>query len=345
MKNSKLLIILLLVGTINADVVSEEYDEHEVITITKDFYRKNFIIYNAKHDVVNILVPTNSLNFDENDDEEKKENFDKYLILFFVEADVDTAGNIVDKGLYVYKNGQATKLLENGRDAAASSDNSTDVFFGAKDGIYMYDNKENKAVKYGSVTDDIIAIAKENATDVIYYLNKDHELYKVTDNGKKSVKINDVVGAQEIVLDRANNLYFYTEDKQVYVLNENGVKKFTELPEHPKSVKLIKPPVLEEGVVLLTFNAFYVLYPNGKCKLAQFVITSNAKPSAYAMEGTVVQYFAYHKKIYKYNLLEILAGDVFEDLNKLLEENQGIILNASPVNKISTCKIKKYKQI
>ncbi|CAG4960742.1 unnamed protein product [Parnassius apollo] len=334
-----------MVGAINANPVSKETDEDEKITIIKDFYLKKFVIYNAKYDVVNILVPTNSLNFDDNDDEKNMENFAKNIILFFVEADVDAAGNRVDKGLYVYKNGEATKLLENGRDAAASSDDSTDVFFGAKDGIYTYDNKENKAVKYGSVTDDIIAIAKENATDVIYYLNKDHELYKVTDNGQKSVKIDDVVGAQEIVLDPANNLYFVTEDKQVYVVNENGVKKITGLPEHPKSVKLIKPPVLEDGAVFLSDNAFYAIYSNGTSELTDFEITSEAKPSAYAMEATMVQFFAFHKKIYKYNLLEIFSGDVFEILNKFLEENQEIIIEASPVSKTSTRKIKKHKQI
>ncbi|CAG4960757.1 unnamed protein product [Parnassius apollo] len=315
MKHSKLLIVLLLAGAINANPVSKESDEDEKITLTEDFYFKKFIVYNAKHDVVNILVPTNSLNFDDND-ELNMETFDKNIILFIVEADVDAAGNRVDKGLYVYKNGEATKLLENGRDAAASSDDSTDVFFGAKDGIYVYDNKENKAVKYGSVTDDIIAIAKENATDVIYYLNKDHELYKVTDNGQKSVKIDDVVGAQEIVLDTANNIYFDTEDKQVYVVNENGVKKITD-------------------------NAFYVIYSNGTSELTDFEITSEAKPSAYAMEATFVQFYAFHKKIYKYNLLEILSGGFFEVLNKFLEENQEIIINATPVSKNSTRKIKK----
>ncbi|CAK1584267.1 unnamed protein product [Parnassius mnemosyne] len=348
MKHLKLFIVLLLVGAINAGPVSKENDEDEIITFTKEFYLTNFIMYNAKHDVVNIIVPTNSLNFDESkmtEDEENMEQFFKNLILFFVEADVDAAGNRMDKGLYVYKNGKATKLLENGRDAAASSDDSTDVFFGAKDGIYIYDNKTNTAVKYGSVTDDIIAIAKENGTDVIYYLNKDHELYKVTDNGQKNVKIEDVVGAQEIVLDTANNLYFYTEDKQAYVVNDNSVKKITGLPENPKYVKLIKPPVLEDGVVFLSDNAFYVIYSNGTSELSDFRIASKAKPSAYGMEATFVQFYAFHKKIYKYNLLEILSGDIFENLNKFLEENEEIIRNESPVSISSTRKIKKHKQI
>ncbi|CAK1594856.1 unnamed protein product [Parnassius mnemosyne] len=306
-------------------VESKESSENEKITITKDFFHDSFIVYRGKHEIVNIIVPLNSLNFDD-DAEDDDTSDDSNATLFFVEADEDAAGNRIDKGLYIFKDGKAKKLLDNGRDAAASSDDSKDVFFGAKDGIYKYDPKENAAVKYGTVTDSIIGIAKENSTDVIYILTEDHNLYKVTEDGQKKVKIDDVVGAQEIVLDYSNNLYFYGENKQPYVVNADGVKKIEGLPENPTSVILIKPPfVVENGVPFICDNVAYIIYANGKSEKTEFDFKSNAKPSAYGMEATLIQYYAYHKKIYEYNILTLVLSGIVDELKNFLENKASTI--------------------
>ncbi|CAG4960810.1 unnamed protein product [Parnassius apollo] len=293
---------------------SKESSENDQITVTKDFFPDSFIVYRGNHEIVNIIVPLNSLNF--NDDAKDNETSDNSNItLFFVEADVDAAGNRIDKGLYVLKDGKAKEILANGRDAAASSDDSKDVFFGAKDGIYKYDPKETKAVKYGTVTDSIIGIAKENATDVIYILTEDHNLYKVTEEGQKRVKIDDVVGAREIVLDNSNNLYFYGVNKKPYVVNADGVIKIEGLPENPTSVRLIKPPfLLENGVPFTSDNVAYLIYPNGTSERTDFDFKSNAKPSAYGMERALIQYYGYRKNIYEYNIFFLVVLGIIDDL-------------------------------
>ncbi|CAG4960806.1 unnamed protein product [Parnassius apollo] len=298
---------------------SKESGENEQITVTKDFFPDSFIVYRGKHEIVNIIVPLNSLNF--NDDAKDNETSDNSNItLFFVEADVDAAGNKVYKGLYVLKDGKAKKILGNGRDAAASSDDSKDVFFGAKDGIYKYDPKKTKAVKYGTVRDSIIGIAKENATDVIYILTEDHDVYKVTEEGQKKVKIDDVVGAREIVLDNSNNLFFYGVNKKPYVVNDDGVKKIEGLPKNPNSVRLIKPPFfLENGVPFTSDNVAYLIYPNGTSERTDFDFKSNAKPSAYGMEAALIQYYGYCKNIYEYNILSLVLAGIIDDLKNFLE--------------------------
>ncbi|XP_068624430.1 uncharacterized protein [Battus philenor] len=333
---SKLFMLLLLVGaSCAAPVTKEEESEDEKIVIPKTIFDDEFSIYKGKHDIVDILVPMNSFNFKHNSELEEIGDFDdNNIVIFFVEADIDAHGKRDDKGLFVFKKGEVTQLLEHGRAAAASSDESTDIFFAAKDGIYVYSNEENKAIKYGSVTDDIIAIAKENGTDVIYYVNKDHELYVVTENGQKATKVEGVEGALEIVLDFNNNLYYFTEDRKVYVKTPTGLKKIEGLPENLTNGKLIKPPFLEDDVaVFLVDNDFYVLHANGTAEFSDFAVAPDAKPTAYAMEATVFQYYAYQKHIYKYNLMKLVLNDLFKDLSKLLEENEQKLENASPVKK------------
>ncbi|CAG4960818.1 unnamed protein product [Parnassius apollo] len=282
---------------------SKDSGEYDQSTITKKIYYDSPVVYKGKHEIVNIIVPLNSLNFDD-EYEGDDTSIDRNTILFFVESDEDGAGNRIDKGLYVLKDGKAKKLLDNGRDAAASFDNSKDVFFSAKDGIYKYDPKENIAVKYGTVTDSIIGIAKENATDVIYILTEDHNLYKVTEDGQKKVKMDDVVGAREIILDYSNNLYFYDENKQPYFVNDDGVKKIVGLPKNPTSVRLIRPPfAIDNGALFISDNVAYLIYPNGTSERTNFNFKSNAKPSAFGLETTTIHYYAYHKKIYEYNVL------------------------------------------
>ncbi|XP_068624411.1 uncharacterized protein [Battus philenor] len=308
---------------------SKESGESDRLTITKHFYPDSFVVYKGKHDIVNILVPLNSLNFDE-DSEDDDTSDDDNTTVFFVEADKDAKGKRIDRGLYVLKGGKATKILDNGRDAAASSDNSKEVFFGAQDGIYTYNQKDNTAVKYGSVTDSIIGIAKENITDAIYILTEDNIVYKVTESGEKKEKVENVDGALEIVLDYSDNLYYYGADKQPYVLTADGVQKINGLPEHPKSVRLVKPPfVIEEGVPFISDNEVYFIYPNGTSEVTGFDFKPNAKPTAYGIEATLIQYYGYNKKIYEYNILAILLNEAIDELKNFLETKSSTIQSMS----------------
>jgi len=223
------------------------------------------------------------------------------------------------KGLSIIKNKHVKKILETGTDAAAANDDTKTAYFGATDGLYVYNDKENTAEKYGSVTDSIISIAKANGSDIIYILTDKKELYKVTEQGTKKEKIDDVVGAQQIVLDYSNNLYYYNAEKQPFVINENGVKKIEGLPANPTSLNLLKPPfVIEEGVPIVIDNKSYLIYVNGSSELTDFEFV--VQPTAYAMEATLIQYYAYNKNIYEYNLLTIILGGLLEELKSFLND-------------------------
>ncbi|KAJ8705959.1 hypothetical protein PYW07_010736 [Mythimna separata] len=103
------------------------------------------VVYTAEHDIVKILTPLNALNFeDDTDEDDYDEGSDTDSIIFLVLADIQENGDKVYQGLYMLKNRQATKLLDNGRDAAAASDDTKTAYFAAKDGIYSYNAAENQ---------------------------------------------------------------------------------------------------------------------------------------------------------------------------------------------------------
>ncbi|XP_050358127.1 uncharacterized protein LOC126778530 [Nymphalis io] len=320
--------VLSLILCVFGAPTSDNGDDENLV-ITKSMFRTEYIKYEAEHEIVNLLLPINSLNFDEDDSSESNSSSnetDTEIILFFVEADIDSNGNRVDQGLYVLKDEKATKLLEHGRDAAASGDNSQLIFFGAEDGIYVYNRKNNSADKYGTVDDNIIGIAKEKTGDVIYILTANHELFNVSNDGKTKVKLDDVVNAKQIVLDYSNNIYFYSDDKKAYVRTADGVKKIEGLPENPTSVNLIKPPfTLEDSVPFIVDNTVYIIYANGTSEHAGIEFKPKAKPSAYAPEATLLQYYAYEKKIYEYNVLTMFLSTMFEELKSFLHKKNGDI--------------------
>ncbi|KPJ01198.1 hypothetical protein RR46_03069 [Papilio xuthus] len=296
MVNLKLL-IFVIIGVVAAIPIEDTL-------IHKDYFQDCLIVYQSEHDIVNILVPTNSINFDDKDEMNNIDDYQKKLVIFFVEADIKN-GERIDKGLFVLKNGNVSKLLDNGRDAAASADDSQNVFFGTENGIYIYNNLRIKAEAYGNVTDNVISIVKENGTDAIYYLNKDNELFKVTDKGNKVIKINEVVDAQEMVLDMKNNLYYITKDKDIFVYNNSSIKKIEGFPEKAEYFKLIKPPtMIKDSALVLCDNQFYWIYSNGTCEKTRFQIETDARPTAYAMEAGIFQFYSYNKKIYRYNIIE-----------------------------------------
>ncbi|CAH2268836.1 jg26391 [Pararge aegeria aegeria] len=323
-----------LVGLLAAAPTSNEEDDK--VVVTKEFYIEDFVKYKAEHDIVNLLAPINSLNFEEDDSSssESKEK-DSDMIVFFVEADVQPDGSRVDQGLYVLKEGVAKKILNNGRDAAASGDDSKLVFFGAKDGLYVYNPTTNAADKYGPITDSIIAIAKEKDGDVIYILTEDRQVYKVTDNGEKKELLDDVVKANQIVVDYENNLFFYSDDKKPYVRTDDGVKKVEGLPEITGGVVLIRPPFfLDNGAPFIIDNKVYVLYPNGSSEVTDFEFTPNTMPTAFAPEAALLQYYAYDKKIYEYNVLALIVSSLLEDLGNYLNKQAVEIRSLSKNSKL-----------
>lgn len=290
--------------------------DDDILVINDNFFPDELKIYTAEYDIISILYPLNNLNFDEDDDDSSDDEVDS--VVFFVEADLDNG--VEYKGLSVKINNVTTKILPTGTSAAADTDNSKIVYFGATDGLYVYNEKENTAEKYGSITDSIIDIVRTNGTEIIYILTDKNEIFKISENGTKKDKV-DIVGAKQIDLDNSNNLYYSTEDKKLYVVTEDGTKEIEGLPSDPSYIKLLRPPfIIEDGVPVIVDNKAYVIYSNGSSSYSEidFVV----KPSAFSMEATLIQYYAYNKSIYEYNILELILGEILEDLKAFFEDKQ-----------------------
>ncbi|KAH9636363.1 hypothetical protein HF086_002597 [Spodoptera exigua] len=307
--------VSLLAGLAYSAPVSSEEDEN--VVITEEFFPNELAVHTFDYDPVKILTPLNALNFDDDEDDENSDS--DATITFVVLGDKDEQGNKVYKGLYLLSNGEAKNILENGRDAAAANDDTKFAYFAASDGIYVYNAETKTANKYGSLSDDLIGIAKVNGSDVIYVLSADHILYKVTEDGTKKEKIDQVVDAQQIILDYQNNLYYYTSDKSIYVYVNGEVKKIEGLPENPSYVEILNPAfVFENGVPAVIDNKSYLIYENGTSEVGDFEF--QVRPTAYSMEATLIQYYAYNKKVYEYNVLSIILGDMLSELKKFLDD-------------------------
>lgn len=276
---------------------------------------EQYVIYRGEYDIANILLPINSLNSKEGNKASGKP------LIFFALADF-TKGHREDKGFYVRKNGEITKLLDHGREAATATDRKSEVYIAAQDGIYTYNQKNNAAEKYGIVTDDLIGIAKVNDSDIVYVLSKDNVVYKVTEKGMKIDKVEEIVNPEQIVLDYENNLY-YVANNNVKVFNKNGTSKIQGLPETMDYVKLIRPPlVLNTGVPVIIDNTVYFIFANGTSTLTDFKAT--LRPTAYSLEGTVLLYLGYDKKIYEYNVIAMIFDSMFSKFKEYLE---GVVKN------------------
>ncbi|XP_045457367.1 uncharacterized protein LOC123667523 [Melitaea cinxia] len=336
------LAVISLAGLVFSAPTNDDNDDKKLI-ITKKMFKEEYVKYTGSHEIVSILFPLNGVNLDEDDssesDSHSNESDSDNNILFFVEADIGSDGKYVDQGLYVLKKGNATKILNHGRDAAAASDNSTEVFFGAADGIYTYNKEKNTAEKYGTIDDSIIGIVKELGSDVIYILTENHEVYKVSNKGTNKEKLDDIVNAKQIVLDRSNNLYFYSDDKKPFSRTHDGIKKIEGLPENlssQSSVTLVKPPfILEDGVVFVVENNVYIIYANGTSEEAGYEFKPTAMPSACSIEGVLIQYYALDKKIYEFNVVAMLIGEIVDELKEFLNDMSEEINSISKQSRFS----------
>ncbi|CAG4960850.1 unnamed protein product [Parnassius apollo] len=311
-------VLALLIGLASAAPVSNE--KHGKFVVTREFFPESLVVYSGEHEIVNIFVPLNGLNYAEKPDDDRK------IILFFVEADEDDSGKRIDQGLYVLKDGVPKKLLDHGRDASAANDDSQEVYFAAEDGIYLYNPEENSAEKYGTVSDSIIGIAKENNSDVIYILTEDFEVFRVSEAGEKKEKIEEIVGAQQIVLDYKNNLYFYDADKQPFVYSKDGVKKIEGTPEHAVKAHLLKPSLYtEDSVPFIVDGKIYILYADGSAQPFDIEIAPDAQPSAYSMETMLMQYYALDNKIYEFDIMDIMIDGILNTMKEILQHYMDII--------------------
>ncbi|XP_038217198.1 uncharacterized protein LOC119836057 [Zerene cesonia] len=327
----KIFTAFLLLGL--AGAVPPGRNPRDVTIITKKYFSESFVKYTAQHDIVNLLVPLNGLNFDDLSsaiEESMKTHTTsediRKVTVFFAEADIDASGKRTYKGLYALKDGKARRILENGRDASASVDDNKVVFLAASDGVYVFDGEDRSVQKYGSITDSIIGIAKESEGELLYILTEDNSVYKVTDNGNKKEKLEDVNDAQQIKLDNDGNLFFYTPDKKVHVRTSEGVKTIDSLPENPSDIVLVNcPVVLEEGLTILVDRDLYIVYKNGTSIFYGLEFAPDFMPTAFGPDATLFQYYAYDKKIYEFNVIELLSEEESKRKNNVGDSADGLL--------------------
>lgn len=293
---------------------TEPDSEADRLIITNEFYPEQYSIYTSKYEIVNIIVPLNQLNYGNNPGS-------KY-VFFFVEADQDESGRVIEKGLYVFKDGNPIKLLDNGRDVAAAADESNVAFIGAEDGIYLYNNERVSVHKYGTISDSIIGIAKPTHSDIIYILTEDKEVFIVSGMDTKKEKVNEIVNAEQIILDYDNNLYYLDADTQVYFYDFLSVTKIEGLPDYAFNARLLKPPVTTQGFVPFVVDGeIYCINAKGYAEMFDKVeFAGNGTPSAFAMEDGVVHYYAINKKIYEFDIYDILHNGAKGLLGKLVKK-------------------------
>lgn len=320
-------VISLAVLTASAPV-----EQDDKVYVNKDFFPKELVVYKAEHEIVSLFVPINQLNFEE-DTEDDDNDAETNAFLFFALADIDENGHKTDKGIYKFHKKVATKLLDNGRDATADSTDTKLAYFGASDGLYLYDGEKGDTTKYGTITDSIIQLVKLNGTDEFYILTESHDVFKVTEAGTKKAEVEVAKGALEITIDFSGNIYFLNKDKEPFVLSGEEAKKISGLPEKPAYGKLVRPAFVQESSVIYISNKkAFEIFSNGTSDISDFVI--EAKPSAYAMDAAVVQYYAYDKSIYEYNLIYLMLGELLDTLKSFLQDNKGEIETIASKSKV-----------
>lgn len=269
-------------------------------------------VYSGDHDIIKIVVPVNKIN----DHTSDQVTVDRGLTYFFVEADISNGKDY--KGLYVSNNGTVTKLLDDGTDVTSTKDETDRAFFATKRGIYVYNYNKNTADKYGNIDDELTGITNEKGSNTIFVLTKDKKILKVVDDGNTKIETS-YTNVDQVMLDYSNNLYFVI-GKDPYVVTANeGVKKVEGLPANPTYVGLAKHAALfDEGVLFISDNRIFEISPSGNI---QDFNESNLKvtPTAVSVEGLLINYYAYNKKIYETNLGEAILTAIASGIKSFFE--------------------------
>ncbi|XP_063630661.1 uncharacterized protein LOC134801966 [Cydia splendana] len=292
--------------------------EDEELIVTKKFFPDSHAIYTGHHDIIDIVVPFNEINFSEDSNVSDEQIDETKLNIFFVEADVKDDGSYDYKGLYTYKKGVTKKVLENGQCTTYAKKNI--VYFGASDGIYKYNEADQTATKYGTVTDSVIRMAVDTEHVNVYYLTSDYVMYKYDEDEKIATKVEAVKDARDLVIDWDGIMFFYDGNHQFYTYNGQRVLKIEGLPAHPAKVALVRPPPMINQVYAVIDGRLYKLNFNGTSEKG--AIKFQSEPTAYAPETLLYQYYAYKQKIYLYKLDMVFAEKSFEELNKFFEDKQ-----------------------
>ncbi|XP_063627015.1 uncharacterized protein LOC134798571 [Cydia splendana] len=303
----------LLASRLSAAPASATASAFATASSDAEVLSQSTLLHTADHDVTSLGVL-----FGEGEEIEDE-------VVFFIESDVNERGERVDYGLYALtkdpksKHMVSTKLLDSARDIAVASLTNA-AYFAAKDGIYVYDKKKNSAEKYGSVSDDVISIAAENGTGVLYYLNKQHQLYKVTKGGQKSIIIDAVKNAEQFTLDSKGHLYYYTADKKFYVYDGQSVRPVEGVPSNLNKVWFVSTPLFVEEYCLVNGDdEYYQIWGANATAVSTGSSRGSFAASALSVDTGFVAYFATDRKIYEFNVLTKVVEGLMAELSKGLK--------------------------
>lgn len=266
-------------------------------------FKDDQIIFSSNFNITSILVPADGTKY------LQAESSDIPSI-FFTVADAKLEGGSC---IYVLEGFAAYEILEGGRDSTADYSNDKSIFFGAKDGIYIYHADSLSAKKYGPFRDDIIQLQKANGTDIIYILNSERKLYRMEKNATIRTRIQSVGCAVEFVLDTSNNIYYVgCGDRMPHIIKADGnvLSLTASVIEEFRHIKLLRPAfIMDNCIPFFGDGSLFLLYSNGTYEKKDFQITE--RPSAFSVDAALYLVAALNGKIYEFNVMEVLLRSMF----------------------------------
>ncbi|XP_045507750.1 uncharacterized protein LOC123703703 [Colias croceus] len=260
------------------------------------------VIFTTNHNITKLLVPADGISYIQHSD---------IPSIFFTVHDKNLEG---EHCIYVLEGLAAYEILEGGRDSTSDYGSDKAIYFGAKDGVYVYDAASLSAKKFGPFRDDIVQIQKANGSDIIFYLTTQNRIYKLEKHGMVRTKITSIICALEFVLDTSNNIYYLAcEDKLPRVVTPNGdlISFFSSVTGDFSDVKLLRPAfIMDSCVPFFADDVLYIMYSNGTSEKKDFHIKE--KPSAFSIDSMLYVVAAINGKIYEFNVLEMLLKSMFK---------------------------------
>lgn len=270
---------------------------------TQKLFQPEQIIFASDFNITSIIVPADS-NISMLHESSDIPN------VFFTVSDPKLEGGSC---IYVLQGLSAYEIIEGGRDTTSDFSSDTSIYFGTKNGIYIYDPDSLSAKKYGIFNDDIRQLQKANGTDAIYILTNENQLFKIESDGTKKSRVPTVACASEFVLDTSNNIYYIAcGESWPRVLRSDGslIELTTNIMDDFSEIKLLRPAFLmDKSVPFIADGDLYILYSNGTGEKKEF--SMRERPSAYSVDAAIYILAALDGKIYEFNVMEVLLKSMF----------------------------------
>lgn len=208
-------------------------------------------VYTGKNEITFLVHPLESLTY-------KDVNVGNVVknVLFIFESNGNNT-NVIS----VYRGGNVTKLME-GNDVTIAY-TGENIYIATNNGIYTY--KNNTIEKYGTLDDTFVSIALLNNTK-LYALNEDRTLYKIINNGTKKEIVDEVYGAESIVTDTNDNIYYHNSKNDIFIFNNHGVRKVEGLPNNVTNI-MLKSNAVPDGLLVIINKSIMCVIHSETCTI------------------------------------------------------------------------------